>query len=190
MYDYHPEHISLNPEWKRLIHQLHHFTENKVSTVDENLQETLLFDVLELYVKDKQQFLHHERSLELIKKPTARKELLYRLIKAKQYIQEAPLEHLYLENIASHACLSVYYFLRMFKTVFGHSPYQSILDRKMKMAKQLLFENSEATIQDIAFSCQYYDVSAFIRVFKRYYQVTPGQMRELKAGYKNLCVSV
>lgn len=180
VYDHQPEYVTVNSDWKKLIRDLYSFTNDKSKAKDKNFKKTLLFNVLELYVKDKQQFSMYEDSLEHIKKSSTRKEILYRLMKANQYIQEAPLEELDLEKVASHACLSVYYFLRMFKIVFGKTPYQCILERKMSYARSLLLEDKEASIKDIAFRCHYYDSAAFIRGFKSYYQVTPRQMRDVK----------
>ena len=107
---------------------------------------------------------------------TTKKELLKRMTLAKEYINSNFSEQVKLDAIASHSCLSVNHLLRTFKQVYGISPYQYLTQIRLQHAKHLL-RHSDYNINDIVAFVGFECPSSFIRLFKNYHNLTPGQFR-------------
>ncbi|MBE5786340.1 MAG: AraC family transcriptional regulator [Clostridiales bacterium] len=82
-----------------------------------------------------------------------------------------------LEEIARHCQVSQYHFSRQFKRQMGFSPYDYLLKLRLIRAKALLA--SHDSITEIARKVGFSDSNAFIRLFKKYEGMTPGQFRKL-----------
>ena len=65
------------------------------------------------------------------------------------------------------------YFIRLFKQSIGMSPYQYIINCRMKKAVQLLKQNVSVTC--VAEQTGYGDIKAFSRAFKSYFNVPPSE---------------
>ena len=86
-------------------------------------------------------------------------------------------EPISLEEIASHCQVSQYHFSRQFKRQMGFSPYDYLLKLRLIRAKALL--NTQDSITDIARKSGFSDSNSFIRLFKKYEGMTPGQFRKM-----------
>ncbi|MBO9683584.1 MAG: helix-turn-helix transcriptional regulator [Flavisolibacter sp.] len=69
-----------------------------------------------------------------------------------------------------------YHFFRRFQEVYKKTPYQYITQQKMHLAKYLLL-GSKHSISEIAFYCNFPDVFTFSKAFKKFYGVSPSQMK-------------
>ena len=76
---------------------------------------------------------------------------------------------------ASH--LSPYHFARRFKAATGLPPHQYLIVRRVERAKQLLREDRDISLAEIAAMHGFSDQSQFSQHFKRAVGVTPGQFR-------------
>lgn len=83
-----------------------------------------------------------------------------------------------LQAIADRLHLNSSYLSRRFKQVVGLSFSDYVLEKKMKLAKELLLSGS--TIAAAAERTGFKDASYFNRVFRKYWGVTPGDMRSLE----------
>ena len=99
-----------------------------------------------------------------------------RLSRVLEYI-EANLEgDLALDQLASVACLSRFYFARAFKTAIGRSPHQYVSQRRLEHAKTLLARDDRPLVEialALNFSCQ----ANFTRAFLQATGQTPGRYR-------------
>ena len=77
-----------------------------------------------------------------------------------------------LKDVAPHAAVSERTLARLFQQHLGVSPYDFITDVRMKRA-QMWLEVTLRSIEEIANDCGYADVSAFRRVFKGKFGITP-----------------
>jgi AraC family transcriptional regulator len=102
----------------------------------------------------------------------------HKLRQAIDYIQENLSENISLEAIANHIDLSCYHFCRLFKQSTGFSPYQYVIQQRVKRAKQLL-RQGKMSIGDIAIACGFSHQSHLNRHFKRLTGVTPKTWIEL-----------
>jgi AraC-like DNA-binding protein len=109
-------------------------------------------------------------------RPATRHELFKRLCVARDILQtnfQAPLD---LASLGRQACLSMPQLIRHFRTSFGVTPHQYLINVRLGHAAQWL-KGNEMLIREIGWRCGYADVSAFCRVFKRVYGMAPEKYR-------------
>ncbi|MCK0746028.1 AraC family transcriptional regulator [Chromohalobacter nigrandesensis] len=92
---------------------------------------------------------------------------------AKDYIHENAKCDITLDDISQAANLSKYHFLRLFRTQYGITPHQYVLNCRINAARHHL-EKGES-VMEAALSCGFADISHFNRRFKRIYGMTPRQ---------------
>ncbi|WP_233861448.1 helix-turn-helix domain-containing protein [Tenacibaculum piscium] len=103
---------------------------------------------------------------------------------AVKYIKENITKNdLSLAIIAEKACMSKSHFFKKFKNTLGITPVDYINYEKIKFAKQLLKNNPDQNIADIAYKTGFNNVTYFNRLFKRNECVTPQQF---KVSLKNI----
>ncbi len=90
----------------------------------------------------------------------------YLLKQARDYIQ-AHLNHkLKLEDIANMLGMSQYYFSHLFSRSMGIAPYQYVIQQRVEKAKQLLRQQRDLFIADIALECGFSHQSYLAKYFK------------------------
>jgi AraC-like DNA-binding protein len=89
----------------------------------------------------------------------------------KDFMERNWNKNLDLETISKEAGMSKYHFARLFRDVFGLSPYQFFIALKMKNAHRILSEGK--SIQSIAELLGYPDVSSFSKAFSKFYGLPP-----------------
>jgi AraC family transcriptional regulator len=83
-----------------------------------------------------------------------------------------------LTDLATIAGLDTYHFCTLFKQSMGTSPYQYVLQQRIRRAKQLLKLNKEMAIADVALQCGFANQSHFTRRFRQQVGITPKAYRE------------
>ena len=99
----------------------------------------------------------------------------------KQYMESHFDEPITLEQMAEQVHFSVGYFCRLFNNVFGMAPLKYLTDIRIRMAKYLLLDDN-LSISDIAGRTGYANFSHFTALFRRYYGVSPREMRKGMSG--------
>ena len=82
-----------------------------------------------------------------------------------------------LEQMAAVVHLSPYHFARQFRAATGLAPYQYVIGRRVERAQQLLREEDDLGLGEVAFRAGFSDQSHFSSHFKRIVGVTPRQFR-------------
>jgi AraC family transcriptional regulator len=100
-----------------------------------------------------------------------------RLRAVLEYIEEHLDASPSLEELAAVARLSVYHFARQFKAATGLPPHQYVILRRVERAQQLLQQDRDLSLAEIAACAGFSDQSHFSQHFKRLVGVTPGQFR-------------
>lgn len=87
-----------------------------------------------------------------------------------------------IEELSIDLNVSKFHMHRIFKESFGKNIYESIKSIRLQKASNLLITNKLSTITEVAKMCGYSSQTAFIRVFKNRFNMTPKQWRN--GGYK------
>ena len=103
----------------------------------------------------------------------------YQLNQAIKYIEKhISNPQLSLELIAKHSGISVSYLKKLFKSKFQISPMKFVQKQRMRKALQML-RNQYLFINEICEKCGYPNPNYFSRVFKKVYNKTPSEFREI-----------
>jgi AraC-like DNA-binding protein len=74
-------------------------------------------------------------------------------------------------DIAQHACMSVFHFCRVFKSLTGMSPHQYLMQYRISCSHEHL--QNKMPVFDTAIESGFYDSSHFVRTFFNYMALTP-----------------
>lgn len=83
-----------------------------------------------------------------------------------------------LNELSLKACMSPYYFSRMFKKETGYSPYEYVTTIRLNHAKNLL-KTTNLLIKEIAFMIGFNSESNFVTCFKEHVGLTPSEFRKI-----------
>ncbi|MDP4934881.1 MAG: helix-turn-helix domain-containing protein, partial [Salibacteraceae bacterium] len=81
------------------------------------------------------------------------------------------------DDLCRVANMSKSSFYRSFTDEYGITPAQLILEERMKYAKQLLDQNHELSIKEVAYASGFNDPNYFSRMFRRMEGLTPSEFR-------------
>lgn len=99
-----------------------------------------------------------------------------RMEKVLKYIHNNIYDSIDIEYLASIACVTKPYLIRLFTKNFGISPLQYVNKKKMEKA-QLLLITGNLPIKELAYELGFNDHSYFIRLFKKVIGTTPMEYR-------------
>jgi AraC-like DNA-binding protein len=100
-----------------------------------------------------------------------------KLKSAIKYMKENLDEEVTLKKLAGIAHLSSFHFLRLFKSTYESTPIQYLTRLRMKKASQLL-KGTNRPVGSISDSCGFKSQSAFIRLFRKEFGMTPQVFRK------------
>ena len=95
-----------------------------------------------------------------------------KLVRAVEYIEDQLNTDLTVSGIAQAVCLSPYHFTRLFKESTGQSPYQYVVEARVRKAKELL-TTGKFSISEVAYDVGFVDQSHLTRHFKRIFGLPP-----------------
>lgn len=150
-------------------------TKNDASKVEE--KDDFLAYIFEWYFQENARYGGFFASLSDVKKKSTKEELIRRMEIANELIQFSDPSQLTVSDLAKKSSLSEFHFIRLYKKMYGRSPYQDVLQRKMKKALQLL-QTTSLSIFDVAMSVGYEDQSSLSRLFKNQFGKTPFDVRK------------
>ena len=136
------------------------------------LQNELFYCLAESVITDQRYVFDHLRKLNF-KKIITNEDIFRSLLTAQAFIDEHNMENLSLEQMSMQANISKYHFIRVFKHVFGISPYQYQKQKRLERAKQELMQGR--SIFDTAILIGYPDMPSFSKAFKQIYGHAPTQ---------------
>lgn len=149
---------------------------HKQGDVAQGWQTEMLHYLLAAMLQVQRQ-VHQEAAKLPAARTTTRKELYRRLHIGRDFICDNLQESLSLEQIAQHAALSPYHFLRSFKKLFGQTPHTYLTEQRIKHAQHLLAQ-TDIPITDICLAVGFQSLGSFSTLFQRYSGCSPRQYRQ------------
>jgi AraC-like DNA-binding protein len=134
------------------------------------LQNELFYSLAESVITDQRFVFDHLRKMKF-KKFITNEDVFRSLLAAQSYIDDNAMEHLSLEQISMQAHISKYHFIRVFKHVFGISPYQYQKRKRLEIARQELMQGR--SVFDTALLIGYPDIPSFSKAFKQIFGQAP-----------------
>ncbi|GEM_PF-2314419 len=126
------------------------------------------------------QIVHHLSQKKLLS-DSGKKGLTPKLLKrVVDYIEDSLSQRITIAELAAHANMSVYHFVRMFKVATGVTPHQYIIYQRMQRADQLL-NQTDFSITQIGIEVGYDVAGNFSAAYKKYRGVSPKTYRLAKA---------
>ena len=104
------------------------------------------------------------------------------LRRAKDLVDRSYAEPLDVTALARVAHVSRAHFARQFRAVFGETPHQYVLTRRVERAQELL-RNTDLSVTEICFEVGFQSLGSFSSAFHRVAGMTPTAYRATKAGH-------
>lgn len=101
---------------------------------------------------------------------------LNELIQSRRRIDANPQNNIPLEELAQQAGMSLSKFKRLFKQVFGTTPYQYYLANKMELAMETL-KKGDYSVSETGFVIGYSNLSQFSKAFKNHFGILPSEVK-------------
>ncbi|HEX6586400.1 MAG TPA: helix-turn-helix transcriptional regulator [Solirubrobacterales bacterium] len=103
------------------------------------------------------------------------------LLRARDLVDSRYEEPLDLEALASAAHVSPRHFSRSFRRVFGETPHQYLVSRRLERARHLL-RTTEQSVAEICLSVGFTSVGSFTTTFTRHVGISPTTYRRASAA--------
>lgn len=94
-----------------------------------------------------------------------------------ELIHDDPAVDLSLVRLADEVGLSVYHFVRVFKSTFGTTPHRYVQDQRVEAAAIALQRSNQGSIAEIALAHGFASQTHMTSLIRRRFGVTPGAMR-------------
>jgi AraC family transcriptional regulator len=140
---------------------------------EEEVNQELFYTLAENLVADQLTVFKQMQCIRTVK-PATRSNLYRRVLVGKEFIDASFQTQLTIEQVAKEAAVSEYHFFRLFRTVFGMSPHQYILRKRLETGKRLLHEQYPVSVA--ALECGFTDIHSFSKAFKHHFGVTPSSL--------------
>jgi AraC family transcriptional regulator len=108
-------------------------------------------------------------------KKTTREELYRRLVLAKELMHDDLSSQLTLEQISSAVFLSKFHFLDTFKSLFGVTPHQYLLELRLQKAWTLL-QSKTHSVTEVCYAVGFESPGSFSTSFKKRFRVSPSKV--------------
>ena len=148
----------------------------KSGTFTNDLQQNELFYSLAESIITDQRFVFDHLSKLDFKRNVTNEEVFRAVFQAKSLIDESITENLSLEKIAHQIGISKYHFIRVFKQVFGVSPYQYQKRKRLELTKIDLLNGNDILCTAVLYG--FPDASSFSKAFKQQFGQSPGSIRK------------
>lgn len=139
------------------------------------LNEEVFYSLAESIIEDQRYIFNHLNKLNFTKENT-NTEVFRLLLQAKNYIHDKLHQHVSLDELTVEIGMSKYHFIRLFKKVFGLSPYQYQKVKRVEYAKTLLQKG--VNVAEVAIQLGYTDTASFSKSFKQVSGINPSDIKK------------
>jgi AraC family transcriptional regulator len=134
----------------------------------------LFYILTEKIIADQIPIFKQLQSIPSLKSET-KKDLLRRVSKGKEFIDTAFLKPLTIEQVSKEVTMSEYHFFRLFKSIYGISPHQYILKKRLEYGQNILKQDRIA-VSVAAYDAGFADIHAFSKAFKKHFGYAPSAL--------------
>jgi len=138
-----------------------------------DLNDEFFYTLAEEIIKDQVPVFKELQQIHVLKTAT-RKDLYRRIARGREYMDLSFAAQLSIELVARQAAMSEYHFFRLFKSVYGISPHQYILRKRLEAGMKLL--QKEYTVSSAAIECGFSDIYSFSKAFRKHFGITPSSV--------------
>lgn len=133
--------------------------------------QEFFYQLSEKIVADQLPIFKQLQQIPTIKSAT-KKDLYKRVSLGREFIDNAFFMPLTIELVAKEACMSEYHFFRIFKLVYGLTPHQYILQKRLEHSQKIL-QQDRYSVSEAAIESGFADIYAFSKAFKNHFGVSP-----------------
>ena len=94
------------------------------------------------------------------------------------YFEDHYSEKVSLDRIAENMYLSPFYISKIFKSETGDTPIRHLINIRLEKAREILLEEKDRSIQEVAAQVGYDDAYHFSKLYKKHFGVSPSQTRK------------
>ena len=98
------------------------------------------------------------------------------------YFEDHYSEKVSLDRIAENMYLSPFYISKIFKSETGDTPIRHLINIRLEKAREILLEENERSIQEVAACVGYDDAYHFSKLYKKHFGISPSQTRKNQNG--------
>ncbi|GAE33749.1 AraC family transcriptional regulator [Halalkalibacter akibai] len=102
-----------------------------------------------------------------------------------EWLETVYAEDIGLEDMAKQSNVSSQYLNRLFQDAFNVSPYSFLIQLRIRKAKEMILQNPEIPLKNVAFFVGFNDASNFVATFKKKEGITPKKFRDLNVKKKD-----
>jgi AraC family transcriptional regulator len=158
---------------KYLLENQHIF--QNIDIIDENFCTELFYSIAEKLIIDQIPVYKSLQAIQSIKLNT-KKDLMHRILRGKNYMDEHFLDTIYIKDIAMESCMSEYHFYRLFKEAFRETPYKYILRKKLEFSFEKL-KLERISISELSIITGFTDICSFSKSFKKHFGFNPSEFK-------------
>lgn len=140
---------------------------------DHQFDTAFYFHIAEQIVKDYQPIVKQLQRVTAVKSQT-RKDLLRKVKAGYDYLGNNFTGNIDIPDVALQCGLSAYYFFRLFKSVYGQSPMQYVIDKRLYFSRDLL-QKHHCSVTETARLCGFGDIFSFSKAYRKKFGVPPGK---------------
>jgi AraC family transcriptional regulator len=141
---------------------------NKISSEDLTIE--FFYEISEQIIADQIPIFRQLQAIPSLKSAT-KKDLYRKLLRGKDFADAYFTNPLTISDIAQEACMSEYHFYRLFKSVFGKSPNQYLIQKRLDFSQSML--QSGASVSLTSAESGFVDIHTFSKTFKKHFGVSP-----------------
>lgn len=156
-------------DFKFISNNIDYLNKKYLKKYKDGINDNEIHKVLEQIVSNNNIHRFEKQTLDM-KNEDIKTDISYRLFRAKDYIDNNLYKSLTIEDIAGEAFLSKFHFIRLFKKLFGITPYKYLLEKRLDEAVNLLCSHS---VSEVAAMLNFTDRSALSNAIKRKYKKSP-----------------
>ncbi len=138
---------------------------------EEDITTELFYTIAEKIIEDQNTVYKQLQAIPGLKAAT-KKDLYRRLERGKEYIDNCFALPLNIDIIAREACMSEYHFFRLFKSVYGLSPNQYIIRKRLEHGLNILLQD-KYSVSVAAIESGFSDIHTFSKAFKKQFGASP-----------------